>query len=1260
MNRKSGFIACILVSALVSMSCFGVTPDLSLHDSIVNSLIAELASEETAASAAENLGMLRAYSAAEALAATLGTGRVETRRAVALSLAWCGGRKQIPVLLDALDDPDWSVRQSAWVALTNLTGMELPFDAHMKTVVRGRQAKAWRDWWESLPRQGVPKEIMTVLSESAVVDLDLAVHCPVQASSTYKGPASVLTDPHATGFWQTKHVPFPQHCTVDLGKVREFGGIAVDQYGSGFCMTDYAVEVSRDGQSFREVFREKKRTAPGLTIPLEGTEARFVRIVSHAAENPTYPTTFYQVSVFEETPREQIPPASPFLQRERVLRAYGSLAATGGSVPVVNVMRPYVQKTAKDAEEKLMVQAGIRTLGRLADDEARSLLIGLLDNPQWARYAADALGDCGGSDAVSALIAAYPSYAMGVNRSAPSKLPKDDKPGFEAVDRMYETPYAIAQALSRFPLKDEDARRGLRSIAPLLVANMASDFDGAMIYEEQAFQRVTAYLLEMAGMRRAVCEIAFEALGRAEATSAATVMSDETRQSLLALAAKGPGGTSYAASWLSALCRDRDYVPHLVALLEHENGWVRINAAKTLMFMNERSAVDPIATLLESSKTEAEHGYFTGFLFKAKGRQGQDEYNAPSPCWREAFTRALGPLGSKEHVPLLVRLLNDDSNVLEVQYSAAMSLDKIGTPVAVDALVEAAAAHPFHSVRLLAREALWKRGAEWDTALPEIKRTERSAKPAPATPEALVFIKGDNNMPNDFQIDIWRQAYSTTDSGPTYRLGDNLYLLKPIATNGVVTPLTAFSDGYVADCEVSWDGTHVVFARREGDSPWWHIYELELDSRELTQLTDGPYHDVQPAYLPDGRIVFSSSRCGMRDEYHGYPATGLTVMNRDGAGMHSIGFNLGRDNEPAILPDGKIVFSRLELFYSRLKTEITVQTVRPDGTMNETIYGPEKRALWRDISRLSGEKGWGEAPPRHRVLRLTQPQPFGRQKVVVATTGGATILGSGRLSERIIPRWNDMTVTSPFPLDENTILCASTKRTRDRKAVDLGIYTLDVRTGEQTLIYNAPETADFEARPVMSRPVPAVLPTMVQKNSYTARLMCNSARTSQEAMTRRRGKLIRIVEGQPITGRHHTHMNESGEAWKNHTGTHARILGTAPLASDGSFFVEIPADRLVHCQVLDSDRRVVGNQLIWMYARPGETRSCVGCHEEPDTTPVAGVMGFPASAAHAPVKCLPSPGDYSYRAKAWRKGSITDETEERTRTVNAIALPGRM
>ena len=1232
--------------------------DLSLHQTHIRKLRVQLSSsdEKLRSAAAEKLGFLRAYEAADELSKAMGDSSVDARRNACLSLGWCGGREQLPVLLKALDDSDWSVRQAAWVALTNLTGMEFPFASHAAEKQRRQQAEVWRTWYRNLPDAGVAPSQLSGLLQS--LSPDLAQNCSVSASSTYKGPPTVLTDGSAA-FWQTKQVDFPQHCTVDLGSLKSISSVSVEQYGKGFCMTDCGLSVSTDGIEFRELFRQKALTPPKLTVDFKQTDARFVRITSYASERPIYPTTFFSLSVFEK--RQESAPVLSFLARERTLRALGSLGGKGAAEAVRGTLTPYVSRTVGKEEEKLMVQAAIRATGRLNSAKGQELLIALLQNPQWARYAADALGDIGGEASAEALIAVYPHYAMSIVRKSPAKIPKDDKPGFEPIDRMYETAYVITLALSRFPLRSEEIRAKLLRIAPLLPVNMASDFDGAMIYDWQAFQEICIYLLDRAGLRKEICEIAFQALGFDSSPTFHFSLPEQTRSQLLAQAKQSPGGSSFAATWMSALCRDRSQLPRLIKCLQHDNGWVRINAAKTLMFMKEKSAVSRIEALLKNSKTEADYGYFGDFLFKNGGKYGQDEYKAPSPCWREAFTRALGELGSAEQVPLLIGMLTDDRNVLEVQYSAALSLDKIGNPTAIAALKTAAAHHPFHSIRLLAREALWKRNLQWDNSLPASVRDNRAASAAPPTgaePEALVFIKGSNDMPNDFQIDIWRQTYSTTDSGPTYRLGENLYLLKPVGPTGKVSALTTFTEGYVADCELSWNGERAVFARRGKTNPWWHVYELEIKTRRLRQLTKGPYHDVQPAYLPDGRIVFSSSRVGLRDEYHGYPATGLTVMNRDGSGMHCIGFNLGRDNEPAIMPDGGIVFSRLDLFYSRLKTEITVQTTRPDGTMNQTVYGPERREFWRNITQQSGERGWGEVPSRHRVLRLTQPQGLQNGTVMVATTGGATIVGPNRMSERVLPRHQDMAVTSPFPLDGKRALCAATRRAKSRKDVDLGLYLMDLATGGLDLIYNDPKRADFEARPVMRRARPPVLPQMVRSNSFTARLMCSSARTSQEELTRTRGKLLRIIEGQPVTGRHHTHTNSSGEAWKNHTGTHARVLGTVPLASDGSFFVEIPADRLVHCQVLDSDRRVVGNQLVWMYARPGETRSCVGCHETPDTT--TSRISLPVSAKFTPLKCLPTGDAFSYRAKAWQKGHLRSETEERTRTVNAINLPGRM
>lgn len=1232
--------------ALLALPAMALTP----FEQHASRLCAELRdpSPGRRARAAEGLGFLRAYDAAPALARALDDDAAPVRRAAALSLGWCGGRAQVQSLLARLDDEDWTVRQSAWVALTNLTGMEWPFDALAVPGIRNAQVAKWRAWWATVPADRPPREVLELVAD-APVQRDLARGCAVTASTTYKGPPGALADGDPATFWQTKHVSFPQFCTIDLGSPKRVGCVVIEQYGPGYCMTDYTLSVGTDGRQFEEVLRRREASPPTLEIAFPPREARYVRVTSHAGQNPVFPTTIREVGIFAEAADQAETGDRPV---ERGVRALGALGGTGAADLIAQHLAPYRQRGARTAGEAAMVQVALRSLGRLRDPASGPVLLGFLDDSQWARYAADALGDFGGETAAAALIDAYPSYARSLDGKDPARVPADDRPGFESLDRMYETPFHIASALARLPVE----AGALRPIAPLLLANLPSDFDGAVLYSPEACQQITAHLLEVAGLRRAACDSAFASFG----------LPANVEPSLAALAKRDCGDIPITAHWLPALCRETSDEPRLLTLLEHTNGWARIAAAKTLMFLGATNAVVPIARILARSRSEADHGFFGGFLFD-KATQGQDEYNDPPPRWREAYIRALGRLKASAHTGLLVQLLTDERNALEIQHAAATALDEIGTREAIAALREAESTHPFHSVRLVAREALWKRGeAGGKHPTAAIAKERRAEAAPPAGPDnGLVFIKGPNRMPNRFQIDPWRQTYSTTDSGPTYRPGWNLFVLR----QGTATALTRFTNGWVADCEVSADGRRVLFARRGGDDdPWWHVWEMDVDAAAakaggngLRQLTRGPYHDVQPNYLPDGRIVFSSTRIGTRDEYHGYPATGLTIMNADGGDPHCIGFNLGRDNEPSVLPDGRIVFSRLDLFYSRLKTELTLQAVFPDGTKNTTLYGPERRPFWREVTRKSGETWWGEAPMRHRVLRLTQPQPWGDGRVLCATTGGLTLAGPGRNQETILPHDKSLAVTTPYPLGNGRILCAAAAKTPPREEGNLGLYVMDAATGSMELVYRDPEAASFEARPLSPGKAAPVLydEPRARGHAYSAQLFCQSARHSQLPAVASRGRLVRVIEGMPVVARHHTHLSPQTQAWKNHVGTEARVLGTVPLAADGSFLLEVPADRLLHLQVLDSDRRVVGNQQIWMYARPGEKRSCIGCHESPGTASATGSGSFAAAAAMPAVSVLPTGGEFTYRAKAWQKGELLDATEERTRTAGAVNLPGR-
>ena len=1192
--------------------------------------------------AASSLGILRAYAASAALVQALKDKSPEVRREAAMALAWCGARQDVNPLLSALDDEEWSVRQAANVTLGNLTGMDFAFDGLAEVQIRGRQAARWRAWWAKASQEPNPSEVMALLGEK---DLN-----------------------------------------KQLRGVRAIGSI--------------------------------------------GNAAAATKIVEIL---------------------------NPYIPQEEVQPRLGAWEQ-GLSVIL-------------DDTAKQVAQSAIRSLGRLRAPETLPVLIGLLNKPQWARFAADALGDFNSPEAVAPLIAALPRYSRDVNRGNPPELcPGNDCIMGAAADRGFITPNAIMVSLARLRLDKTTDIEALRKITPSIVAEIPADADSGMLYQPEAWQLLTRHLLDKAGVRDQACDAAFQALNETEKYFSPSVLRAKSRvgrggrgrppveedgdsgllklsnavapapantkagvkpgatfkdmtieQAFFAMATNAQADVPAMSSWLPSICAERRYVPKLIALMDHENGWIVINAVKALMFANAKEAVEPIATKLAASHPEAEYGY--------SGVQEQEPYSDPAPRWRAAMIHALGYFQAKEHDDLLIRILEDNRNVQEMQYIAAQALDQIGSPNALKALVRTAANHPLQSVKLVAREATWRRGLKDPDPrpTPSLAPVSVAEDNSHTPPASYVFIRGENKVRSDVAaqaaVDPWRQTYSISNHNPTFREGRNLYILNVEGGQQKVTQLTHFDSGYIADNEVSWDGKKVIFAMRrsnEGhnyanmpyaaaklqhtpldgkDDPWWHIWEINVDGTGLRQITRGPYHDVHPAYLPDGRVVFSSSRIGLRDEYHMYQATGLTVMNADGSDIRVIGQNLGGDRDPSVLPDGRVAFARLDVFYSRLKTEVTLHTIYPDGTHNAALYGPERREFWSQVNKRYAfwemPTGYfttsfgGIGDNRNRVLKLAQPQGLPDGRVVAVSAAGLFTFGPGSKQERLVPHDHKYAVTTPFPIGGEKVVAAASimqfnvggkvltaespemlklmespsyrRNFTSAVNVDLGLYIVDLETGEMKLLYNDPNHAEFEARPIVARTPPPVIPdTTSGSESFTAKLFASSVYHSRFDRVRERGKLIRVVEGQPFVARNETHTNvqqSPTNRYANHGGTIARVLGTFPLAADGSFNVEVPADRLIHLQVLDSDRQVMGNETFWLYARPGETRGCVGCHAPSDiSVPAKGdAIALKARAFRA----LPFGNEFTYRAKTWLKGSLPDEAEDRTRTVQAISLIGR-
>jgi len=101
-----------------------------------------------------------------------------------------------------------------------------------------------------------------------------------------------------------------------------------------------------------------------------------------------------------------------------------------------------------------------------------------------------------------------------------------------------------------------------------------------------------------------------------------------------------------------------------------------------------------------------------------------------------------------------------------------------------------------------------------------------------------------------------------------YRPGGALKLLDP-ATGRTSVLLDPGPEGLVRDPEVHFDGRKIIFSMRKARDENYSIYELEVDPqkgwavvpgslRRLTNERDAT--DIDPCYLPDGKIIFSSTR----------------------------------------------------------------------------------------------------------------------------------------------------------------------------------------------------------------------------------------------------------------------------------------------------------------------------------------------------------------------------------------------------------------
>ena len=166
------------------------------------------------------------------------------------------------------------------------------------------------------------------------------------------------------------------------------------------------------------------------------------------------------------------------------------------------------------------------------------------------------------------------------------------------------------------------------------------------------------------------------------------------------------------------------------------------------------------------------------------------------------------------------------------------------------------------------------------------------------------------------------------------------------------------------------DGTQVLMSMERGGNS--DVFKMDLATRRLTRLTDGPAVDVSPTMSPDGRrIAFTSDRGGSPQIY---------VMNADGSGQKRITFGEGNYQTPVWSPRGDLIS-----FTRQYKGRFYIGVIRPDGQGERLLtesyldegptWAPNGRVLmfYREASPGSGPSLWSVDLTGRNLRRVRTP-----------------------------------------------------------------------------------------------------------------------------------------------------------------------------------------------------------------------------------------------------------------------------------------------
>ncbi|MBI5387679.1 MAG: hypothetical protein HZA90_23715 [Verrucomicrobia bacterium] len=415
--------------------------------------------------------------------------------------------------------------------------------------------------------------------------------------------------------------------------------------------------------------------------------------------------------------------------------------------------------------------------------------------------------------------------------------------------------------------------------------------------------------------------------------------------------------------------------------------------------------------------------------------------------------------------------------------------------------------------------------------------------------------------------------------------------------------------------DLSFDAKRVLFCFKPHNEKAFHLYEINVDGSGLRQLTDGPFDDLDPIYLPDERHVLFSTTRG-----HTYvrcmPPTSAFVLARcdlDGRNVFLISANNEPDYLPSVMNDGRVIYTRWEYTDKPLWRAQKLWTVNPDGTQVLMYWG--NQSVWPDVM-----KDARSIPGSRRVMftgsahhnwfagsvGIVDPDqgfnfPWGLTKITADVAwpecGNGPVDPAESLRYHASGRYE--AYFSPHPLSEQDFLVSAN---RGGKFV---LYLMDT-DGNRELIFEGTHHV-FHAMPLKPRAKPPVIGDRVAWPALAERerprdgvIFSSSVYQGAPPELRGKAKFLRILSIDHKTYTYwykRPYISTGPVVSAVQSEGVKRLLGTVPIQEDGSMSFHAPAGVPLHFQLLDERQRALHTMRSFVNVMPGEPRGCLGCHE---------------------------------------------------------------